>query len=82
MKWNVFFGKIIINLQQFQVAPENKTQGNFQTNLISRIKKKKQAKLEVKDLGWINLYVVSKDKCSNDHKRGISTGNLSVINRA
>ena len=41
----IFFSKININLQQFQATPENKTQGNL-TNLISMIKKKKQAKLE------------------------------------
>ena len=30
MKWNLFFfSKVYINLQQFQVIPENKTQGNL-----------------------------------------------------
>ena len=46
----ILFSKININLQQFQVTPENKTQGNLSTNLIFMIKKKKQSKLEEKSL--------------------------------
>ena len=35
-----------------------------------------------KCLTWINLQLVSKDKCNNGTKRENSTGNLSIINRA
>ena len=52
MKWNeikyILFNKIYINLQQFQVIPENKTQGNLINYLIFMIKKMikiKKAKL-------------------------------------
>ena len=44
----ILFNKIYINLQQFQVIPENKTQGNLINYLIFMIKKMikiKKAKL-------------------------------------
>ena len=57
MKWNemkyILFNKIYINLQQFQVIPENKTQGNLINYLIFMIKKMikiKKAKLWRNDL--------------------------------
>ena len=50
MKWNITFSKINKNLQQFHVTSKNKTQGNLQTDIISMIKRKKQAKLEEKSL--------------------------------
>ena len=34
-----------------------------------------------KYLRWINLFLVSKDKCNNGIKRENSTGNLSIINK-
>ena len=43
--------------------------------------KDKESKIVKKYLRWINLLVVSKDKCNNGTKRGNSTGNLSIINR-
>ena len=44
----ILFNKIYINLQQFQVIPENKRQGNLINDLIFMIKKMiniKKAKL-------------------------------------
>ena len=44
----ILFNKIYINLQQFQVIPENKTQGNLIKYLIFTMKKMikiKEAKL-------------------------------------
>ena len=40
------------------------------------IKKIKKNKIVKKCLRWINLWVVSKDKCINDIKRENSTGNF------
>ena len=54
----ILFNKIYINLQQFQVLPENKTQGNFISYLIFMIKedhKNKESKFVKKCLRWINL---------------------------
>ena len=44
--------------------------------------KDKESKIVKKYPRWINLLVVSKDKCNNGIKRNNSTGNLSIINRA
>ena len=41
----ILFNKIYINLQQFQVIPENKTQGKLINYLIFMMKNIKNAKL-------------------------------------
>ena len=56
-----FLNKIYINLQQFQVIPKNKTQGNL-INYIPNIDDKKddkykESKIVKKCLRWINLQV-------------------------
>ena len=42
---------------------------------------KKEGKIVKKCLRWINLLVVSRDKCNNGIKRENLFGNLSMINR-
>ena len=46
------------------------------------VKKYKESNIVKKCLRWINLLVVSKDKCNNGTKREYSAGSLSIINRA
>ena len=46
------------------------------------IKKYKESKIVKKCLRWINLLVVSRDKCNNGIKRKNPTRSLSIINRA
>ena len=88
MKWNevkyILFNKIYINLQQFQVIPENKTRKlNKPPNIHDKKgDKDKESKIVKKWLRWINLLVVSKDKCNNGTKREKSTGNLPIITMA
>ena len=62
MKWNNFF-LIRFFLTFF--------------NIHDKDDKDKESKTVKKCLRWINLFVVSKDKCNNDIKRENSTGNLS-----
>ena len=50
--------------------------------LIFMIKKYKESKIVEKYFRWINLLVVSQDKCNNGIKRKNSTGRLLIINRA
>ena len=61
-----------MNLQQFQLIPENKTQGDLINYLIFTIKKgdkDKESKIVKECLRQINLQVVSKDQCNNGTKR-------------
>ena len=46
------------------------------------IKKYKESKIMKKCLRWINLLVVSRDKCNNGIKEENSIRSLSIINRA
>ena len=45
------------------------------------IKKYKESKIVTKCLRWINLLVVSTNKCNNGIERQNSTGSLSIIKR-
>ena len=66
MKWNNFF--LIRSFLTF-------------FNIHDKDDKDKESKIVKKCLRWINLFVVSKDKCNNGIKRENSTGNLSIINK-
>ena len=87
--WNemkyILFNIIYIDLQQLQVIPEKKnTRKTYKVPNIheNSWKKYKENKIVKECLRWINLWVVSRDKCNNGIKRENPTGNLSIINRA
>ena len=70
MKWNIFFLNKIYKTRKLI---------NY---LIFMIRKYKESKIVKKCLRWINLLIVSRDKCNNGIKRENSSGSLSIINRA